>query len=59
MKLKKMALLILISGGFLFGICTGFAYAGALYICQTGTIRYRQRYHPGERLEGFEGSLSW
>ncbi len=32
MKLKKMALLILISGGLLFGICTGFAYAGGLYI---------------------------
>jgi long-chain fatty acid transport protein len=36
MKLKKMALLILISGGFLYGICTDLAYAGALYIYETG-----------------------
>jgi long-chain fatty acid transport protein len=32
MKLKKMAFLILIAGGILFGICTGLAYAGAIYI---------------------------
>jgi long-chain fatty acid transport protein len=32
MKLKKMALLILIAGGILYGICTDLAYAGALYI---------------------------
>ena len=32
MILKKMALLILITGGILFGICTDLAYAGALYI---------------------------
>jgi long-chain fatty acid transport protein len=32
MKLKKMALLILIAGGILYGICTNLAYAGALYI---------------------------
>ena len=36
MKLKKMALLILITGGILFGICPGFAYAGGLYIYETG-----------------------
>jgi long-chain fatty acid transport protein len=36
MKLKKMALLILISGGCLYGICTDLAYAGALYIYETG-----------------------
>jgi long-chain fatty acid transport protein len=32
MKLKKMAFLILIAGGILYGICTDNAYAGALYI---------------------------
>jgi long-chain fatty acid transport protein len=32
MKLKKTALLILISGGILLGIFTGFAFAGAMYI---------------------------
>jgi long-chain fatty acid transport protein len=32
MKLKKMALLILIAGGILYGICTDLAYAGSLYI---------------------------
>jgi long-chain fatty acid transport protein len=32
MKLKKMALLLLIAGGILYGICTGLAYAGSLYI---------------------------
>jgi long-chain fatty acid transport protein len=32
MKLKKMALLILIAGGILYGICTDLAYAGAAYI---------------------------
>jgi long-chain fatty acid transport protein len=36
MKLKKMALLILITGGILSVICPGFAYAGALYIYETG-----------------------
>ena len=36
MKLKKRALLILISGGILFGICTGFVHAGALYIYEMG-----------------------
>jgi long-chain fatty acid transport protein len=36
MKLKKMALLTLISGGILYGICTDLAYAGALYIYETG-----------------------
>ena len=32
MKLKKMALLILIAGGILYGICTNLAYAGSAYI---------------------------
>ncbi len=32
MKLKKIALLILIAGGILYGICTGLAYAGSAYI---------------------------
>ena len=36
MKLKKMAFLILISGGILYGICTDLADAGALYIYETG-----------------------
>ena len=36
MKLKKMALLILIAGGILYGICTGIAYAGAAYIYEMG-----------------------
>jgi long-chain fatty acid transport protein len=36
MKLKKMALLILISGGILNGICTDLAYAGAAYIYEMG-----------------------
>ena len=36
MNLKKMALLILISGGILNGICTSLAHAGALYIYEVG-----------------------
>jgi len=32
MDLKKIALLILIAGGILYGICTGLAYAGSAYI---------------------------
>ncbi len=36
MKLKKMALLILISGGILNGIYTDLAYAGAAYIYEMG-----------------------
>jgi hypothetical protein len=36
MKLKKMALWIFISGGILYGVCTSLAYAGALYIYETG-----------------------
>ena len=36
MKLKKMALLIPISGGILLWIYTGFAFAGALYIYEMG-----------------------
>jgi len=36
MDLKKFGLLILITGGILFGICTGLAFAGALYIYETG-----------------------
>jgi hypothetical protein len=36
MKLKKMAFLILIMGGILSVICPGLAYAGALYIYETG-----------------------
>ena len=36
MKLKKMALLILIAGGILYGICPDLAYAGALYIYEMG-----------------------
>ena len=36
MDLKKMVLLILITGGILSVICPGLAYAGALYIYETG-----------------------
>ena len=36
MKLKKMAFLILIMGGILSVICLELAYAGALYIYETG-----------------------
>jgi long-chain fatty acid transport protein len=36
MKLKKMALLILITGGALSVICPGFVYAGAAYIYEMG-----------------------
>jgi long-subunit fatty acid transport protein len=36
MKLKKMAFLILITGGILYGICTDLAYAGAAYIYEMG-----------------------
>jgi len=36
MKLKKRALLILILGGILYGICTDLAYAGAAYIYEMG-----------------------
>ena len=36
MKLKKIALLILISGVIMFGICTGVVHAGALYIYEMG-----------------------
>jgi long-chain fatty acid transport protein len=32
MKFRKMALLLLIAGGILYGICTDLAYAGAAYI---------------------------
>ena len=32
MDLRKMAFFILVTGGILYGICTGFAYAGAAYI---------------------------
>ncbi len=38
MKLKKMALLILIPGGILYGICTGLANAGALYIYEMANV---------------------
>jgi long-chain fatty acid transport protein len=38
MKLKKMAFLILIAGGILYGICTDNAYAGALYIYEMANV---------------------
>ena len=36
MKFKKMALLILNSGGILYGVCTDLACAGTLYIYEMG-----------------------
>ena len=36
MRLNKLGLLILISGGILFGICTGSVYAGGIYIYEMG-----------------------
>jgi long-chain fatty acid transport protein len=38
MKLKKIALLFLIAGGILYGICTGLAYAGAAYIYEMANV---------------------